>query len=164
MKSYKHEASGAELCRPIAQPHVTTFAECFPDWAEWIFEPNKREVQKFQSRTISGQAIADNLYEDAVATMRGKKQPKHREQTMEIGPFLSFGGYDRPSLSVSPADWVLSRVRENTIIVPHDTMSFEIHDHANGWSLVSAHHGQILGSVWLAYIRTDSIPVTKRNQ
>lgn len=163
IETFKHEASGAELCRKIAQPHVTTFQECFPEWALWVFDPNTRSAQKFQGRHISGQAIAENLFRDAKAIMTGRKAAKkHQNYSMEIGPFLSFRDYERPALSVQVADWVLSRIAELTIIIPHDTMSFEVTEHENGWALVTAHHSTILGEVWLAYVRAASIPVTKK--
>lgn len=163
IETFKHEASGAELCRKVAQPHVATFAECFPEWALWVFEPNTRSAQKFQGVQISGQAIAENLFRDAKAIMNGRKAArKHQDYSMEVGPFLSFRDYERPALSVRVAEWVLSRIAERTIIIPHDTMSFEIVEHENGWALVVARHSAILGDVWLAYIRADSIPVAKK--
>lgn len=154
---YKHEASGVTLYKEIAQPHVTTFQECFPAWAKYDVNAPDRKHQ-FEPRRITGQALASNLYDDAKAIMEGgRAKRKHRDESMTLGPFLSIR--DGKSLSVSCADWVLSRVRERTIIVPGDTMSFEIVNHDNGWSLVTAQHSQILGSVWLAYIKTETIPV-----
>lgn len=149
-EQYKHEASGAFLYRELAQPHVETFSEVFEAWkpyAKGAFEP----------RYISGQAIADNLWRDVKATMNGNHgKRKHADQSMPVGPYCY--RRDGDSLSVRCADWVLSRIRERTIIIGGDPMSFDLVDHDNGWTLVTAHHSSIVGSVWLAYIRTSTIP------
>lgn len=144
------------LYRPIAQPHIETFAECFPDSAPWkLFD--KAYKSPFEPQYLTGQNIAGNLWKNVKATMRGEKhERKHHDESMQIGPFCS--RRDGDSLAVRCAGWVLSRIREGTIVIGGDRMHFEIVDHDNGYSLVTAQHGQICGSVWLAYIKTDSIP------
>jgi hypothetical protein len=148
------------LYKPVAQPYAQTFADVFEDWKPRdVMKSN--EPHPFPPRHITGQNIAGNLYNDVKSIIRGEKRSKHNDESMAVGPFCSVSsekGYR--FFSVSCADWVLSRIRERTIIIGGDTMSFEVIDHRNGWSLVTAHHGQILGSVWLAYIRTDSVPKT----
>ena len=155
MKMYQHEASGRELAREIAQPHVTRFSEVFEDSAPYNVMTGKSK-HPFAPRTLTGRAIATELYDDCKAIMTGRDKPRHTDKTMQVGPYCQ--RRDGGSFSVRCADWVLSRIAERTIIVPGDRMSFEIVDHENGWSLVVANHGSILGSVWLAYIKTDSIP------
>ena len=151
-----HEASGATLYKEIAQPNVTTFAEVFEDFAPYDVMDSKQKHQ-FEPRRITGQAIGTNLFDDVKAIMNGRKCKSHPDHSMQVGPYCS--RRDGDSFSVRCADWVLSRIRERTIIVPNDRMSFELVDHDNGWTLVIVNHGQILGGVWLAYIKTDSIPV-----
>lgn len=147
------------LYKPIAQPHVETFAECFPDWEPWrLFD--KAYKPRFGPRYVEGQNIAGNLYKGVKAIFKGEKHNrKHPDERMAVGPFCS--RRDGASMAVRCADWVLSRIKEGTIVIGDDRMSFEIVDHDNGYSLVIAQHGQICGSVWLAYIRTDSIPNVK---
>lgn len=144
------------LYKPIAQPHVETFAECFNSWEPWrLFDRNYKPG--IVPRCITGQNVAGNLFKNVENIFRGRaRTEKHPDETMLVGPFCS--RRDGGSMAVSCADWVLSRIRERTIIIGNDRMSFEIVDHDNGYSLVIANHSQILGSVWLAYIRTDSIP------
>lgn len=158
---WKHEASGATLSREIAQPHVSTFAECFTDWAPYDVCDSKRKHQ-FEPATITGQNVAGNLFKNVKDIFQGKpRQIKHSDETMKIGPYLNMTGPDNEhrSMSVRCADWVLSRIRERTIIIGGESMHFEIVVHDNGWALVIAQHGQICGSVWLAYIKVDSIPL-----
>lgn len=40
-------------------------------------------------------------------------------------------------------------------------MSFELINRGDGWTLATTHHSQILGTVWLAYIKTETIPQLK---
>lgn len=154
---YTHAASGAQLYKEIAQPHVERFDEVFDSWqARDVMKPGA--PSPFQARQITGQAIATNLWNDVKATMRGdRRSRKHADYTMLVGPFCACSDLDR-YFNVSCADWVLSRIRERTIIIPHERMSFEVTPHDNGWALVTAQHSTICGSVWLAYIKTDSIP------
>jgi len=156
MKFYKHEASGAQLYKEIAQPHVSRFAEVFTDFTLY---DSKNQKHNFAPRYISGQNIAGNLYKDCKAIFQnGKRQDKHQDERMAVGPYCTWRDKYGQSLSVSCADWVLSRILERTIIIGEDHMSFEIVEHDNGWTLITAHHSCIIGSVWLAYIKTESLP------
>lgn len=164
--SYRHEASGADLSKPIAQPHVETFREVFEDFSPYHIMTGKGKL--FPSREIAGQAFASNLYENLKDTMEGRKQPKKRpDKRMKVGPYCFREAGQ--SFCVRCADWVLSRIREGTILVPDDEMYFQIVDHKagegwpGGWSLVTANHNTIGGTVWLAYIRTESIPTVGPN-
>lgn len=132
---YLHEASGVSLYKPLAQPHAEHFFDVFPAWEPWQFNAKQG---------ISAQWLTDSDGE-----------------RMAVGPYCSWRDhYDDPK-AVRCADWVLSRLRERTLIIPNDQMSFDMVSHDNGWTLVTAHHSSILSSVWLAYIRTDSIPMQK---
>lgn len=155
---YKHEASGATLYREIAQPHVTDFREVFDQWKPYTLEGTPMKPHAFKPRYLTGQNVASNLYKGCSEIFRGQKQTeKFPDESMAVGPFCSdrdCGKY----FSVSCADWVLSRIRERTIIIGSDRMSFELVNHDNGWTLVTANHSCISGSVWLAYIKTSTIP------
>ena len=152
----KHEASGVSLAKPIAQPHVTTFNEVFDSAALY---DSKNGGHNFAPRYITAQNVAGNLYKDVSALFRNKTPAvSHPDETMAVGPYCMYRDHYNKSMSVSCADWVLSRICERTIIIGDDRMSFELIDHDNGWTLVTANHSCILGSVWLAYIKTDSIP------
>lgn len=132
-ETFKHEASGVELCRKILQPHVTTFAEVFPS-----FRP-------YDSRETCLQWIVDGRDKMAVSSYCVIREPHQ-------------------SLNVTLADWILSRIRESMLLIPNDRLFFEIVNHDNGWSLVVVSHGVIIGSRWLAYIKTDSLPKTYATQ
>jgi len=152
------------LAKPIAQPYVDTFAEVFEDWQPYDLMAKTMPEHPFAPRCVVGQNIAGNLYNNFKNIMRGGARQRYGDERMLVGPFCSVSPLDSPNryFSVSCADWVLSRIKESTIIIGGDTMSFHVIDHGNGWSLVVAQHGQILGSVWLAYIKTDSIPKTAK--
>ena len=63
------------------------------------------------------------------------------------------------SLRVKPHDEILADVQENMLGIDYDSIYFEIVDHPdNGCSLVIAKYNQILGSRYLGYIQTDTIP------
>lgn len=144
------------LYKPIAQPQVETFDECFDDFEEWkLFD--KSYKPRFSPYFITGQNIAGNLFKNVKATMQGEfRNRKHADETMQVGPFCSMR--DGGSMAVHCNEWVMDCIKRHTIIIGGDRMSFEIVNHDNGHSLVIAQHGSIIGSVWLAYIRTDSIP------
>jgi hypothetical protein len=149
------------LAKTVAQPYVEKFSDVFDDWKPYDLFAKDRQ-HPFDPRYVVGQNIAGNLYRDTSDIFAGhpSRRGKHANESMRVGPFCSVYRKDQDNeyLSVRAADWVLSRIVERTIIIGGDTMSFEVIDHGNGWSLVTAHHGQICGSVWLAYIRTDTIP------
>lgn len=160
---YKHEASGAVLPREIAQPNVTTFKECFEDWKPYELMKHPSPPHAFAPRYVTGQNIAGNLFKDGREILVEGKRPtqKHRDENMPVGPFCSFSAREFENnryFDVRCADWVLSRIKERTIVIGDDRMSFEVIDHGNGWSLVVAKHSVICGSVWLAYIKTESVP------
>lgn len=128
---YKHQASGQELCRPMALPHLETFAELFTD------------AKPFDAKTS---------FSDVEIPGRSQK----------IGSYICWRDNYQSSMSGRPADTVLSRIVEGMIDVENDRTHFELVNHDNGWTLVLVSYGQILGSLWLAYIRTDSIPKSWR--
>ena len=137
---WRHPASGLTLRQSVMQPHVSTFSEAFSAWAPYV--------------------SADPRF--PLIWMNGEKAKGRKAERMAVSAYClrrSDGGH-LDSLNVRPADWVLSRIREGMILVPNDRLHFEIVDHGNGWSLLVVNHGQILGSRWLAYIKTNSIPQT----
>lgn len=73
-----------------------------------------------------------------------------------------FGSYcnrrDGKSLTVKARQEILAALEKRMIYISNDRNYFEIVDHESGWSLICCKYGQIIGSVWLAYVRTDSIP------
>lgn len=159
MDQFKHAESGASLMKDLANPNVRTFGECFDSFEEWrLFD--KKYKPTIEPVWITGRAIATELYDDVKAIFRGERRNRHHpERSMSVGPFCS--RRDGGSMAVKCSPWVIDAIKAKTIIVPHDRMSFEIVDHDNGWSLVIAQHSQICGNVWLAYIRTETIPSFK---
>jgi hypothetical protein len=58
---------------------------------------------------------------------------------------------------VRPAEWIYGALVRATIDI-NDRISFNVIPHDNGWVLVTAHHDTILGDIWLAYIKAESVP------
>jgi hypothetical protein len=79
---------------------------------------------------------------------------------MRISVFCSADLRDsRPLLKVWPRQEVLNTVLSHTIHIAADTMNFNIiQGYRDDKALVVCNHSVIIGGVWLAHIRLDSIP------
>lgn len=133
---YEHKASGATLAKPLMQPHVESFKDFFPRHSDYKDDggPNGKTIR-----------VGDGL--------TGK------EFDWRIGPYCILRRNGRCySLHVDLADCVLSRVRESMLPIENDTIYFEVVEHNNGWALVVANYNVIIGSHYLGYVRTDTVP------
>jgi hypothetical protein len=117
------------LAKKVAQPYVTIFSECFDDVRRWNHNGGNHQlvISKVGDLTIT-----------PFCALHDKARAYH-------------------SLSVIPADWIYSRIREGMLDI-EDRVFFEVVDHKNGWALVLAQYDGIVGSLWLAYITSASIP------
>lgn len=152
------------LAKPVARTEVEKFSEIFDDWKPYeLFGKGASSVHAFLPRYVTGQNVAGNLYKNVEVVCRGGRHNgwRHPDESMAVGPFCAFEGRNftgNKYFSVKCADWVLESIKQRTIIIGGDTVSFRIIDHGNGWSLATGSQGRVSGGVWLAYIRTDSIP------
>ena len=117
----------------------------------------------------SGQILAQPLLQPHVdrfsdvfwqASFDKDNKPEPRViQSLEntrVGPYCQALGVNGPSW-VSCADWVLSRLAETLVVPDESGLFFELVPRGD-WTLVVAKYNQIIGSRWLAMIKTDSIP------
>lgn len=117
--------------KPLAFPEVKSFDELFVDYAPW---------NSTLSRRPTPQAI------------EGIKASKHGQ----IGPYLSMR--DGHSLAVRPSPAVVQYVKDNMLPIVEDHIYFEVIDRGEGESLVTASYNKIIGSRWLALIKTSTVP------
>lgn len=134
---YQHKASGAKLYQAPAFPQIDNFGDLFH-----VCSATKDEAKKPEPRKI----LLDN----------GKPSK------MTVGSFIMMR--DGNSFYAAPKDCILSEVKRSMIIIDYDELFFEIIDHENGWSLVVVSYNQIIGTRWLAYIKTKSIPANLKNK
>lgn len=168
MKTFKHEASGVDLSRPLCRPNAITFKELFADSAPYDTSKGGRG-HPFPFVKLTGQSIPGNLYTNCMAVFQGNPRPERNpDETMLLSPYCSVTsnnadgisdddkGYHSLSVLADPA--TIEAILKGTCIIPNDSMSFQICVHGPEWSLVIARHSQIIRDVWLAYIRTWTIP------
>lgn len=132
-----HEPSGLRLHRVLMLPSVEARSAL---WTEWSVD----RTLCWQPRYIGGTTWDGELAGDL---------------HMTVGPLCVMCRSGRAqAINVQPTDAVMRAIKDGTITIRGDRMSYRVIDHDNGWSLVLAQHGQIIGSVWLAYIRTETVP------
>ncbi len=117
--------------KPLAFPDAKSFDELFTSYAPWNSALSRRPTR---------QAI------------EGIKMGKHGM----IGPYLSMRGGN--SLAVKPNAAVIDFVKNNMLPIVEDHIHFEIIDRGEGESLVTASYNKIIGSRWLALIKTSTVP------
>lgn len=85
--------------------------------------------------------------------------PSHpKEEDAVIGTFLTQTGM-RACGNIRLKPEVIDALREQMLNVEYDTISFSLHHHKeSGRSLLVAKYGQIIGSHYLAYFDTESVP------
>lgn len=64
----------------------------------------------------------------------------------------------RVYLDVEPHESTLDLVWRNTINVEHDTINFELIQWDADRALLLAHHGKIIGDVWIAVLDPRTLP------
>lgn len=147
-------AMGKRICLP----DVTKFSELFAHATPWNFndkaEQAKRKADPYYRRDHE-RGVPFNP--DAPF---GKGHARRWRDTSMIGTFCTVVTKDaRRSYDVTPSAAVIDAIRMGTIDCGmNDSFSFEVIDHGEGLALVVASHGLIIGSLWLAYIDTDSLP------
>lgn len=114
----------------VAFPDVTKFAELFPSVATYD----------------AWKATSKNLLPDG-----------------KLGNLSSYLAISGPSghrslnvVEVSPS--VVDYFTEHVLVINDDALHFDLTELEDGKTLVCLQHNQIIGSHWLAYIETDSIP------
>lgn len=90
-------------------------------------------------------------------TARAGRRPTPTS-ALKVGPSVWIDGPEGFHYGYgSVADCVLSAVAKRDIGLD-DRMTIKVIDHKNGWSLVTADYSTIIGSVWLAYVRSETVP------
>jgi hypothetical protein len=142
------EVNGHKLAYPAC-----SFDELFCQW-QWYKYGKEHSLPACQ---VTGSSLAKALL--------GLRKPNGAPDligSMTIGPFCSLSGFDTPDgmlgLSVLPHDAVVEAVKEHTIIVDKDSMSWEIIRWDGSRALVLCKHGTIIGDVWLAVIDPSTVP------
>lgn len=155
---YKHEESGAVLDRAPVNTDAKSWNDCFPEWKYYQLFGNagKLPPHAWGPHRITGQSWPHDLFENTKRIFNGLKPQRQPDHTMYIGPFCHISGH--ASFDVKAAPWVIEAIKANTVLLPDDRMSFEVIPHDNGWALVLSKHSLVSGSVWLAYIKADTIP------
>lgn len=111
-------------------PECTTFFDLFDSWKEY-----KRDGKNNSFNWITN-----------YCSLHGQEGNKH-----------GVAGYK--SITIKPNEMVCKAIEENMLKIDDDAIGFEIISYADrDYSLVLAHYNLIIGSRWLCYIRTDSIP------
>lgn len=108
-------------------------------------------------RTVAFPDVTDfRFLFDSWTTDKAQAPAPVRVKSLEIGPFLHFRSH-KPALWVTPTEHVVLAILDRTIHI-EDRMSFEVVERGDGTALVTAHHGQIIGSVWLAIVDANTLP------
>ena len=74
-----------------------------------------------------------------------------------ISNWLHLRDFPVTSCRVELADWLVDWIRDNMLPVDYDTIYFTATNRGDGWTLISAQYNQIIGSRWLALVRTVSV-------
>jgi hypothetical protein len=132
MAGERHEASGTVLARKVIRPDIADGGSVLTviDSADIRTEWDKVKGELADTR----QPVRLN---DAGASFNG-------------GAIIG-----RRSANVCLAPWAIDKLKGAAM----GDLSFSIHvvDHDNGWSLIIAEYDRIIGSLWLAYVRTDTL-------
>ncbi len=138
---------GHYLSRPLLLPDVLDFAQVLTYLGEWD---------------------NDTMTPRAGVTPRPDLVPQPSKiGNNELGPYCTadlsqVGLAKHRAMAVHPTQAVLDVVRDR-IVTDDDHLSFKIIAHRDrNRALVILEHGHILGSHWLAYIDTDTLPLPKR--
>ena len=124
-----HEASVQRFAGAVTRPDIVDFAEVL---------------------TINGPYVSPKNGDE-----RRKKGIALNGRGAYISDWARLPGW-RTGASVHPSDWVVRRLMDAAM--EDLSMYFDVVSHENGWSLIIANYDQIIGSKWLAYVRTNTIP------
>lgn len=124
----------ANLGHELVFPNLTRLADLFDEVREWEKDaPDLRPVQKLTPGRRAS-AVVGNY-----CIVRG------------------LNGHE-PGLQVRASEMLVTWLRANMIDVDYDRFHFGLVDHGNGFALLYVSYGQIIGSRWLAYIESATIP------
>jgi hypothetical protein len=147
MAKYSKEPNGRELAYPADR-----FEELFSRWAP--YDKKHPEWAKFVLITGAsiGKALMGERKSDGTPDIEGQ---------MAISPYCSVDMLrrERSALSVVPRLAVIESLQKHTIIVEHDTMSWEVIEWPGNAALVRCRHSLIIGDVWVAIIDARTVPV-----
>ena len=118
----------------------------------------KTKQQKIDNAELVGKTLAFPDMTD-FSELFGNQEPKQNYEFAEksvISNWLLFS--DHHSEYRQPTDKTLQYVRANMLPVDYDSIYFEVINREDGTSLVTAKYNQILGSRWLAFVDTETIP------
>lgn len=130
----RHDESGAELGRPVARPDIVDARDVFTPTIERHAVPlGTFEWEPWSGRRRSGGESAFNGY-----------------------AVIEAAEYPRSIVNVELAGWAIDVLKTRAMGDLRFTLRAIAHD--NGWTLILAQYDRIIGSVWLAYVRTDTVP------
>lgn len=83
---------------------------------------------------------------------------------MKLSSFVTVESADnrRTHLDVTLTPQAIDVIRANLLHIDDDMINVQVIVWEDGRALVEAHHGKILGSVWLAFIDSSTIPAFPR--
>jgi hypothetical protein len=89
----------------------------------------------------------------------GNIEPKQNREFADKAVISNWLLYsDHHSEYRAPTEKTLEYVRNNMLPVDYDSIYFRVIDRGDNETLIVAQYNQIIGSRWLAFIKTDSVP------
>lgn len=152
---------GFTLPKPLHMPEARTFAEVLDYLGEW----DHKTMTHYAGELPEGHRRPEPRYIPEVspqATAWERRAWRHDGRN-EIGPYCSvdlsqLDGPRHRGIAVRATDATIAALTP-AIVTPDDHISFEVIGHkGTGRALVTAQHGYIIGSIWLAYIDPASVP------
>lgn len=141
----------------FALPNVTTFGELFTAAEPWDWDEKAERDARKSNPYFRKDHVGGVMMNPDAPPMRDSRCGR---DTALIGTYCGLRPHGRGSLRVTPSEATIAAIRGGTIDCgAADTFSFEIIDHGEGKSLVVAQHSLIIGSLWLGYIDSNSVPV-----
>lgn len=109
----------------------------------------------------------DELFESATPYDGQSRTVTHRRSGRDRATVTSYctgrgAKGEHFALNVQPRRKVLDFINAEMLVVANDSIHFQVVDHDGGFSLVIVSYGQMIGSRWLAYVETASIPREER--
>ena len=99
-------------------------------------------------------------FSDLFARIDSRIEDHNPAGLIKISSYCALSGqdFDYSSIEVEPAKQLIDWVVEHMLYIEHDDITFSIVRHDEKNALVLAKYGQIIGSSYLAYIDTSTIP------
>ena len=118
----------------------------------------KTIAQKLEMAKIVGKPLAFpeiNDFSELFGNLEDKQNYEFADKSV-ISNWLLFR--DHHSEYRQPSETMLAYVRDNMLPVDYDSIYFTVTDRGDGTTLICAQYNQILGSRWLAFVDTDTVP------